>query len=236
MMFPRGAVTASMSSLRATREGGCNRLATEGPAPSPRSTPAVGVVDGDVSVFGGMHDDLVTGVFTVYDDLYRLDTAGRTWERPDPEGRRPAGRVFACSVTDEREGRIYVLRGCRYGGFGHSDKADGSLHGSRCTATCGRTTWPAVAGSRSSRGKAVRPPGPARTCGSTATGQGLGTQLLLGALERIVAAADRAGGRVIVVDAIDDAAHRSYSHHGVRAIEHSNRLVMKLATATAILG
>ena len=67
-------------------------------------------------------------------------------------------------------------------------------------------------------------------------GQGLGTQLLLDALERILAAADRAGGRVIVVDAIDDAARRFYLHHDFRAIEHSNRLVMKLATAAAILG
>jgi GNAT superfamily N-acetyltransferase len=67
-------------------------------------------------------------------------------------------------------------------------------------------------------------------------GQGLGTQLVLDALERILVAADRAGGRVIVVDAIDDAAHRFYLHHDFRAIEHSNRLVMKLATAAAILG
>ena len=66
-------------------------------------------------------------------------------------------------------------------------------------------------------------------------GQGLGTQLLLDALERIVDAAARAGGRVIVVDAIDDAAHRFYLHHGFRAIQGSNRLVMKLATAIAIL-
>jgi GNAT superfamily N-acetyltransferase len=67
-------------------------------------------------------------------------------------------------------------------------------------------------------------------------GQGLGTQLLLDALERILEAADRAGGRVIVVDAIDDAAHHFYVHHGFRAIEQSNRLVMKLATAAATLG
>lgn len=67
-------------------------------------------------------------------------------------------------------------------------------------------------------------------------GQGLGTELLLDALERIVEAADRAGGRVIVVDAIDEAADRFYRHHGFDAIEDSNRLVMKLATAAAILG
>lgn len=70
----------------------------------------------------------------------------------------------------------------------------------------------------------------------TLHGQGLGTQLLLDALERILDAADRASGRVIVVDAIDDDAHRFYLHHDFRAIEHSNRLVMKLSTAAAILG
>jgi GNAT superfamily N-acetyltransferase len=70
----------------------------------------------------------------------------------------------------------------------------------------------------------------------TLHGQGLGTQLLLDALERIVDAADQAGGRVIVVDAINDIAHRFYAYHGFIPIEHSNRLVMKLATAAAILG
>jgi GNAT superfamily N-acetyltransferase len=67
-------------------------------------------------------------------------------------------------------------------------------------------------------------------------GQGLGTQLLLDALERIVDAADRAGGRVIVVDAIDDAAHNFYTHHGFQPVQESNRLVIKLTTAAAILG
>jgi predicted GNAT family N-acyltransferase len=67
-------------------------------------------------------------------------------------------------------------------------------------------------------------------------GQGLGTQLLLDALERIVEAANRAGGRVIVVDAIDETAHRFNLHHGFHGIEDSNRLVMKLATAAAVLG
>lgn len=69
----------------------------------------------------------------------------------------------------------------------------------------------------------------------TLHGRGLGTQLLLDALERIVAAADQAGGRVIVVDAIDETAHRFYRHHDLRPIEGSNRLVMKLATAVAVL-
>lgn len=69
----------------------------------------------------------------------------------------------------------------------------------------------------------------------TLHGQGLGTQLLLDAPERIVKAAERAAGRVIVVDAIDDAAHRFYRHHGFQAIAHSSRLIIKLATAAALL-
>lgn len=66
-------------------------------------------------------------------------------------------------------------------------------------------------------------------------GQGLGTQLLLDALERIVAAAMNAGGRLIAVDAIDDAAHRFYRRHDFQPIQDSRRLVMKIATARAAL-
>jgi hypothetical protein len=40
---------------------------------------------------------------------------------------------------------------------------------------------------------------------------------------------------VILIDAIDAAAHRFYAHHGFRPIEGSNRLVMKTSTARAIL-
>jgi GNAT superfamily N-acetyltransferase len=66
-------------------------------------------------------------------------------------------------------------------------------------------------------------------------GQGLGSQLLLDALERIVDAADLVGGRLIAVDAIDADAQRFYLHHGFQPIEGSSRLVMKLATARAVL-
>jgi GNAT superfamily N-acetyltransferase len=65
--------------------------------------------------------------------------------------------------------------------------------------------------------------------------QDLGTHLLLDALERIVAAATNAGGRLIAVDALDDAAHRFYRHHDFQPIQGSRRLVMKIATARAVL-
>jgi len=66
-------------------------------------------------------------------------------------------------------------------------------------------------------------------------GQGLGTQLLLDALERIVSAATEVGGRLIAVDALDANAQRFYLHHDFQAVAHSNRLVMKVATARAAL-
>lgn len=64
-------------------------------------------------------------------------------------------------------------------------------------------------------------------------GQGLGSQLLLDALERIVSASDRGGGRVIVVDAIDEGAAAFYEHHDFQPITGTDRLVMKVATARA---
>jgi GNAT superfamily N-acetyltransferase len=66
-------------------------------------------------------------------------------------------------------------------------------------------------------------------------GQGLGTHLLLDALERIVDAADLVGGRLIAVDAIDTEAEQFYLHHDFQAIEGSSRLITKVATARAAL-
>ncbi len=67
-------------------------------------------------------------------------------------------------------------------------------------------------------------------------GRRLGSQLLLDALELIVQAADRGGGRVIVVDAIDDDAVAFYEHHGFTRVGGTDQLVMKIATARAALG
>lgn len=66
-------------------------------------------------------------------------------------------------------------------------------------------------------------------------GQGLGSELLIDALIRITDAASQAGGRLIVVDAIDDDAHGFYRHHDFQPVEGSRRLVMKVATARAAL-
>lgn len=70
----------------------------------------------------------------------------------------------------------------------------------------------------------------------TLHGQGLGSQLLLDALERIVSAATDAGGRLIAVDALDDHAQSFYRHHAFQPIQGSSRLVMKVSTARSVLG
>jgi hypothetical protein len=44
-----------------------------------------------------------------------------------------------------------------------------------------------------------------------------------------------AGGRLIAVEALDDAAHRFYRHHDFQPVQRSRRLVMKIATARAAL-
>lgn len=48
-------------------------------------------------------------------------------------------------------------------------------------------------------------------------GKGLGTDLLLDALTRAAEAVEIVGGRLIVVDALDEQAARFYEHHGFRA-------------------
>lgn len=67
-------------------------------------------------------------------------------------------------------------------------------------------------------------------------GQGLGTELLVCALTSIVTAARAAGGKLIVVDAIDEAAAGFYSRHDFQPIASDpHRLVMKISTAARAL-
>jgi GNAT superfamily N-acetyltransferase len=68
-------------------------------------------------------------------------------------------------------------------------------------------------------------------------GQGLGSELLVHALTTILAAARSAGGRVVVVDAIDDTAAGFYRAHDFQPSPgNPNRLVLKLSTVARILG
>lgn len=66
-------------------------------------------------------------------------------------------------------------------------------------------------------------------------GTGLGSQLLLDALETVAAAAHRAGGRLVVVDAIDDRAHGFYEHFGLTPIAGSKRLFARIDALEASL-
>jgi ribosomal protein S18 acetylase RimI-like enzyme len=68
-------------------------------------------------------------------------------------------------------------------------------------------------------------------------GRGLGSELLVLALEHIVSAARVAGGKVVVVDAIDEAAARFYRGHDFEPLPNNPaRLVQKLSTVAAALG
>jgi GNAT superfamily N-acetyltransferase len=62
-------------------------------------------------------------------------------------------------------------------------------------------------------------------------GQGLGAELLVHALATIVAAARAAGGRLVVVDAVDEDAASFYRAHGFQPSPSDPRqLIMKLST------
>ena len=67
-------------------------------------------------------------------------------------------------------------------------------------------------------------------------GQGYGEQLLLDALGKAVAASEIGGGRLIVVDAIDDEAPAFSAFHFVPVRTRERRLVMKMSTAAKALG
>lgn len=67
-------------------------------------------------------------------------------------------------------------------------------------------------------------------------GQGAGSVLLAEALRRAVAAGETAAARLVVVDAIDDAAASFYAHHGfLAAPEHPLRLYRRMKDIRASL-
>ncbi len=68
-------------------------------------------------------------------------------------------------------------------------------------------------------------------------GRGLGAELLIHALTTIVAAARAAGGRLVVVDAVDESAAGFYCAHDFKpSPTDPRRLIMKLSTAARALG
>jgi GNAT superfamily N-acetyltransferase len=68
-------------------------------------------------------------------------------------------------------------------------------------------------------------------------GQGLGAELLIHALTTILSAARSAGGRLIIVDAIDDNAASFYRAHDFEPTPNNpHRLILKLSTVAKALG
>ncbi len=67
-------------------------------------------------------------------------------------------------------------------------------------------------------------------------GQGLGAELLVYALTTIVTAARSAGGRIVIVDAIDDNAASFYRAHDFQSTPNDpRRLILKLSTVAKAL-
>ncbi|MEL0075870.1 MAG: GNAT family N-acetyltransferase, partial [Ilumatobacter sp.] len=72
---------------------------------------------------------------------------------------------------------------------------------------------------------------------STLHGQGIGAELLVNALTTIVSAARDVGGRLVIVDAIDDGARAFYERHDFHTLPGApHRLVMRMSTAARSLG
>lgn len=68
-------------------------------------------------------------------------------------------------------------------------------------------------------------------------GQGLGAELLFDAVDKIVRASATGGGRLIVVDALDEEAATFYLHHDFKPVKgNPHRLIMTVATARMALG
>ena len=70
----------------------------------------------------------------------------------------------------------------------------------------------------------------------THQGQGIGADLLIRAMLTLLAAARTAGGKLVIVDAIDDDAARFYEHHNFMPLPGKpHRLVQKLSTIAKAL-
>ena len=67
-------------------------------------------------------------------------------------------------------------------------------------------------------------------------GRGNGSLLLVDALRWLLGAARQAGGKVVLVDAIDDAAVGFYQHHGFSPTPVERRLCMNFSQVAASLG
>lgn len=71
---------------------------------------------------------------------------------------------------------------------------------------------------------------------SHAQGQGLGRDLLLDALEQMCDASELAGGRIIVVDPIDETAAAFYARYGFQTVQDHTRMYLLVQDARTSLG
>lgn len=68
-------------------------------------------------------------------------------------------------------------------------------------------------------------------------GLGYGGEVLVDALTRAASAAEASGGRLVVVDAVDDAAASFYRHYDFAPVkDNPRRLVLKMASVRDLLG
>lgn len=109
-------LTAALpASARPAATGSWSRVRTTGSRPSVRSTPAVAALGKSIYLFGGVKDDFQSGVFTLYNDLYRFDTASGAWEKLAPRGESPSPRAFLAQAADERRKQILFFGGATFG-------------------------------------------------------------------------------------------------------------------------
>jgi predicted N-acetyltransferase YhbS len=66
---------------------------------------------------------------------------------------------------------------------------------------------------------------------SRSQGHGLGSELVVDAIQRVLVAAEQVGTRVLVVDALDDDAAGFYARLGFTATSSPRRLLLKLSRA-----
>ena len=98
----------------AAAQGRWQRLATTGTAVSARSAPVAVGLGRSRSVCGGALDDFATGQATFYNDLYRLDVAGRAWTRLTPAGQPPPPRAFAAGAAHPASHRVFIFGGSTF--------------------------------------------------------------------------------------------------------------------------
>lgn len=67
-------------------------------------------------------------------------------------------------------------------------------------------------------------------------GQGLGSQLLIDALWKVCGASQYSGGRLVVVDPIDEVAAAFYARHDFQRVQGSTRMYAKIAAVRAAIG